>query len=87
MPPYSWHPERGAGRKANMHEVLMRLWLTSKALLEQSDGQAMSEYALVFALVAFGCIAGQHAVATSVNQVFITLAGEAQTNLNVPTGQ
>jgi Flp pilus assembly pilin Flp len=33
----------------------------------------MTEYALAVSLIAFGCIAGEAAVATHVNQVFVAL--------------
>ena len=33
----------------------------------------MTEYAMAVGLIAFGCIAGEAAIATSVNRVFISI--------------
>jgi Flp pilus assembly pilin Flp len=34
----------------------------------------MTEYAMAVGLIAFGCVAGEAAVATSVNRIFVSLS-------------
>jgi len=56
-----------------MQDLILNLQLAARNLLEQTDGQGMTEYAMTVALIAFGCIAGEAAVATSVNHIFDSL--------------
>jgi len=57
-----------------MQDLFLKLYAVAKHALAHNDGQSMTEYAMAVGLIAFGCIAGEAAVATNVNHVFITLA-------------
>jgi Flp pilus assembly pilin Flp len=57
-----------------MQDLFLKLYASAKLAMSQNDGQAMAEYAMAVALIAFGCVAGEAAVATSVNHTFIALA-------------
>jgi Flp pilus assembly pilin Flp len=65
-----------------LQSLLVRLYLAAKVVLDREDGQGMSEYAMTVALIAFGCIAGESAVATDVNQIFISLANVITTGIH-----
>ena len=56
-----------------MHDLILKLNAAAGLVLERTEGQGMTEYAMAVALIAFGCIAGQAAIATSVNHIFIAL--------------
>jgi Flp pilus assembly pilin Flp len=57
-----------------MNDLFLKLYLAAKSKLASDAGQGMSEYALAVALIAFGCVAGEAAIASSVNHTFIALA-------------
>jgi Flp pilus assembly pilin Flp len=57
-----------------MNELFLKLYVAAKSVLAREAGQSMSEYAMAVGLIAFGCVAGESAVATSVNHTFIALA-------------
>jgi Flp pilus assembly pilin Flp len=57
-----------------MNDHFLKRYMAAKSLLACEEGQGMTEYAMAVALIAFGCIAGEAAVATSVNHVFVALA-------------
>ena len=57
-----------------MQDLFLKLYVGAKLALARNDGQAMAEYAMAVALIAFGCVAGEAAIATSVNHTFIALA-------------
>lgn len=57
-----------------MSDMFLRLHMTVQSMLERDRGQSMTEYALAFSLIALGTVAGQSAVAHSVNHTFIALA-------------
>ena len=56
-----------------MQDLILKLNAAAKLVLDRTEGQGMTEYAMALALIAFGCIAGQAAIATSVNHIFISL--------------
>ena len=56
-----------------MQDLILKLNAAARLVLERTEGQGMTEYAMALALIAFGCIAGQAAIATSVNHIFIAL--------------
>lgn len=56
-----------------MQDLILKLYATAKIVLDCTEGQGMTEYAMAVALIAFGCIAGEAAIATSVNHVFEVL--------------
>jgi len=45
-----------------------------KGLLAEETGQDLVEYALVLALIAFGCTAGMQALAGGINTAFDTIS-------------
>ena len=44
-----------------------------KCLLMQENGQDLVEYALVVALIAFGCTAGMNSLAAGINTAFVNI--------------
>ncbi|MGC1423080.1 MAG: Flp family type IVb pilin [Terracidiphilus sp.] len=57
-----------------MQDLILKLYLAARTLLDRTEGQGMTEYAMAVGLIAFGCIAGEAAIATSVNRVFISIS-------------
>jgi Flp pilus assembly pilin Flp len=57
-----------------MKDLFLKLYVAASSALECEKGQSMSEYSMTVALIAFGCIAGEAAIANSVNNVFVALA-------------
>lgn len=53
--------------------TLKKLYAAARLLLDRNEGQGLTEYALAVSLIALGCVAGEAAVATSVNHVFVSL--------------
>jgi Flp pilus assembly pilin Flp len=56
-----------------MQDLFLRLCTAAKQTLASCDGQSMTEYALTVSLLAFGCIAGEAAIASGVTQVFASM--------------
>jgi hypothetical protein len=63
-------PEQGE----SMNDLFLKLHLAARAAFSSENGQSMSEYAMAVALIAFGCVAGEAAIASSVNHTFVVLA-------------
>ena len=57
-----------------MQDLILKLYLTAKSVLDRTDGQNMTEYAMAVGLIAFGCVAAEAAIATSVNRVLVATA-------------
>lgn len=57
-----------------MNDLFLKLHLTVQSILVRNEGQSMAEYVMAVALIALGCVAGESAVAHSVNQTFISMA-------------
>lgn len=57
-----------------MNDLFLKLYLAARTALLHDKGQSMSEYAMAVALIAFGCVAGEATIASSVNHTFIALA-------------
>lgn len=57
-----------------MNDLYLKLYRAARFMLSGEAGQSMSEYAMVVALIAFGCLAGEAAIASSLNHTFIALA-------------
>ena len=57
-----------------MQDLVVKLYGVAKFVLNQSDGQSMTEYAMAVGLIALGCVAGEAAIATNVNHIFVTVA-------------
>jgi Flp pilus assembly pilin Flp len=56
-----------------MQDLILSLYVTAKSALSRNDGQSMTEYAMAVGLIALGCVAGEAAIATSVNHVFVAM--------------
>jgi Flp pilus assembly pilin Flp len=59
--------------ETKMNDLFLKLYVAAKSFLASENGQGMAEYAMTVALIAFGCIAGEAAVAHSVNNVFVSI--------------
>ena len=57
-----------------MKDFFLRTYAFAHSRMSEDSGQSMSEYAMTVAVIAFGCIAGEAAIASSVNQTFIAVA-------------
>ena len=62
---------RGA---ANMNDLFLRMYVAAKDALACESGQNLVEYGMAVALIAFGYVAGETAIASSVNQTFINIS-------------
>jgi pilus assembly protein Flp/PilA len=60
-----------------IHEIT-KLFYRLQSLIKRDDGQDLVEYALVVALIAFGCTAGMQSLAAGLNSAF--------TNINTVLG-
>jgi Flp pilus assembly pilin Flp len=61
-----------------MNNLMLKLYVNATSRLASDEGQDLPEYALVFAVVAFGCIASMSSLAGGINQVF----GDVSTTLS-----
>lgn len=57
-----------------MQDLIRRLFSGAVSVLARGNGQSTTEYAMAVGLIALGCVAGEAAIATSVNQVFVVTA-------------
>ena len=64
-----------------MNDLMIKMYVAAKALIEREEGQDLVEYALVVALIAFGAIAGMKFLATGINQAFSGIATTLTANV------
>lgn len=64
-----------------MNNLLLKLYLAADALKNRNDGQGVTEYAMTFAVIALGTVAGESAVAQKINHTFIALATTVTTGI------
>ena len=64
-----------------MNNLMMKMYLVGKSLIEREEGQDLVEYALVVALIAFGAITGMGMLATGLNHAFSNIATTLTTNV------
>jgi Flp pilus assembly pilin Flp len=57
-----------------MQDLFLKLYAALKDRADRNEGQSMAEYAMAVGLIALGCVAGEAAIATNVNHIFVTLA-------------
>ena len=57
-----------------MNSMLFKLYVMLQDLVNREDGQDLVEYALIVALIAFGCTAGMQSLAAGINTAFINIA-------------
>ncbi len=53
-----------------MNDLMLKMYVNLKNLVEREEGQDLVEYALVVAIVALGAVAGMSALATEINTAF-----------------
>ncbi|HLY40848.1 MAG TPA: hypothetical protein VKR52_06515 [Terracidiphilus sp.] len=64
-----------------MNDLMLKMYITCKSLMEREEGQDLVEYALVVALIAFGAIAGMQALASGINTAFKDVSSMLISNL------
>ena len=57
-----------------MRNMLLKLYVNSKSLVNHEEGQDLVEYALVVALIAFGATAGMSQLAQGLNTAFSNIS-------------
>ena len=64
-----------------MNDLMIKMYVAAKMLIEREEGQDLVEYALVVALIAFGAIAGMKALSTELNSAFNTISSDLNSAL------
>ena len=64
-----------------MNDLMIKMYVAGKALIEREEGQDLVEYALVVALIAFGAITGMGYLATGLNKAFSEIASTLTSNV------
>lgn len=64
-----------------MDTLFNKLYLAAQSLLNRTEGQGLTEYALAFTVIALGTVAGESAVAHQVNHAFISVASTITTSI------
>jgi pilus assembly protein Flp/PilA len=81
LPPVSdWNPNPGNG-ELRMNDLMIKMYVAAKMLIEREEGQDLVEYALVVALIAFGAITGMKFLATGLNNAFSDIAAVLTSNI------
>jgi pilus assembly protein Flp/PilA len=81
LPPVSdWNPNPGNG-ELRMNDLMIKMYVAAKMLIEREEGQDLVEYALVVALIAFGAITGMKFLAGGLNNAFSTISTVLTTNI------
>jgi len=57
-----------------MQDLILKMYVAVQSLRDRTGGQSMTEYAMAVGLIALGCVAGEAAIATNVNHIFVTVA-------------
>ncbi len=57
-----------------MQNLILQLHVAAISVLTRNEGQNITEYAMAITVIALGCVAGEAAIATSVNHVFVSLS-------------
>jgi len=53
-----------------MNDLMIKMYVAVKSMIEREEGQDLVEYALVVALIAFGAIIGMKGLASGINNAF-----------------
>jgi pilus assembly protein Flp/PilA len=64
-----------------MNDLMIKMYVAAKMLIEREEGQDLVEYALVVALIAFGAITGMKFLATGLNNAFSDIANVLTSNI------
>jgi Flp pilus assembly pilin Flp len=62
-----------------MQTFLLKLYAIARSRLACEEAQDLTEYALVFSVIALGTVAGMDNIASSVNRVFVVVANTLTT--------
>jgi pilus assembly protein Flp/PilA len=60
--------------RTEMNHMLLKLYCKFQDLMNREEGQDLVEYALIIALIAFGCTAGMAALSGGINQAFTSIS-------------
>ncbi len=64
-----------------MNDLMIKMYVTAKMLIEREEGQDLVEYALVVALIAFGAITAMRFLSTGINTAFSDVAATLTSNI------
>ncbi|MGA8089540.1 MAG: Flp family type IVb pilin [Terracidiphilus sp.] len=64
-----------------MNDLMIKMYVSAKMLIEREEGQDLVEYALVVALIAFGAITGMGFLAKGLNNAFSNIAVTLSANI------
>ena len=64
-----------------MNDLMIKMYVAVKSMIEREEGQDLVEYALVVALIAFGAITGMGYLATGINHAFSGIATTLTANV------
>lgn len=57
-----------------MNDLMIKMYVAVKSMIEREEGQDLVEYALVVALIAFGAITGMGYLSKGINNAFSAVA-------------
>jgi pilus assembly protein Flp/PilA len=64
-----------------MHDLILKTYVRLQDVISREDGQDLVEYALVVSLLAFGSVAGMHALSGGINSAFNTVSTKLMSNI------
>jgi pilus assembly protein Flp/PilA len=64
-----------------MNDLMIKMYVAVKSMIEREEGQDLVEYALVVALIAFGAITGMGYLAKGINNAFSNIAVILNSNI------
>ncbi len=64
-----------------MRELMLKVHFKLRSLIAGDEGQDLVEYALVVALLAFGCVAGMQSLASGINITFNSVSSDLAVSL------
>ena len=64
-----------------MNDLMIKMYVAVKSMIEREEGQDLVEYALVVALIAFGAITGMGFLAKGLNNAFSDIASILNSNI------
>jgi pilus assembly protein Flp/PilA len=64
-----------------MNDLMIKMYVAAKSMIEREEGQDLVEYALVVALIAFGAITGMGYLAKGINNAFSSIATTLTANV------
>ena len=57
-----------------MNDLMIKMYITLKSVMDREEGQNLVEYALVVALIAFGAVGGMKFLSSNINVAFSKIA-------------